>query len=450
MSRHIERALQYHKAGFYKLAIDAYDKALDELPDNPALLANRAEEYVLMGRFDDAIRDFKHVLESGFTNEAVWVNYGLALQCTGNYEAALVAFDQALAISDSALFAYFNKGVCLERDLGRTGEGVPFFKKALEIDPDFIYATGGLSFYNLKTGNFIEGWKNFEYRNRGLVTRLPGLTWDGVQTDDTLVLVAEQGLGDVIQFCRYASVAALNKQKTALYAPPEFHPLLRSLAGDIHFLERPDEVVEPYQWLPLMSMPHAMGTTVETIPAAPRYLSSTPERIEYWREQMAPWQSEFKIGICWHPGHSWLPHVAGRVIPLRQFADIAAIPGVKLFSLQKGEPAIERISVDFEVINLGGDPDLKKDLFMDAAAIMENLDLVISTDSAILHVAAAVGRPTFAAIPKGGCWRWLENRDDSPWYPSLTLFRQDAVRDWGPVFERMAQAIRGRINQAVT
>ena len=93
MSRHIERALQYHKAGFYKLAIDAYDKALDELPDNPALLANRAEEYVLMGRFGDAIRDFKHVLESGFTNEAVWVNYGLALQCTGNYEAALVAFD---------------------------------------------------------------------------------------------------------------------------------------------------------------------------------------------------------------------------------------------------------------------------------------------------------------------------------------------------------------------
>ena len=443
-SRNVDRALNYHHRKFYTLAIEFYDKALQEFPDDPMLLANRAEEYILVGRWEEAIRDFKIVLAGGFNNEAVWVNFGLALQCSGQYEAALVAYDQALTISESAVFALFNKGVCLERELGRTGEGVPYFKKALEIDPTFSNAIGGMSFYNLKTGNFADGWQDFEYRNiGGASTKMPGLVWDGVPTTDNLILVGEQGLGDVLQFCRYAKVAAFNGQKTSLYITKEFHPLLSSLGPDVQLMSEPEEVVEPYQWLPLMSMPRLLGTTVTTIPAMPRYLSSTPERIAMWKAKMLPWKDNFKIGICWQPGHQWLPHVWSRIIPLDMFADMAAIPGVQLFSLQKDEPAGQRHEVDFEIIDLGGDLIPRKDVMMDAAAIIENLDLVISTDSAILHLAAAVGCNTFAAIPKGSCWRWLEeDREDSPWYPTMKLFRQTRVLDWCDPFARMTDAVR--------
>jgi len=442
MSRTVERALQYHRAGFFKLAIDWYDKALEEHPGNVNLVGNRAENYIKVGRFDEAISDYQVVLAVQPNNEAIWVNFGLALQCSGNYDAAVVAYDRAIEISDSNPFAYFNKGICLERDLGRTGEGVPLFKKALELDPDFHNATGGLSFNRLITGNFIEGWRDFEYRNKNMLTRFPGLMWDGAQTDDTLILVAEQGIGDVLQFSRYAKVAVENGQRTAIYAPQEFWPLLRSLDERIGLMSEPSQVKEPYQWMPLMSMPRMLGTTVETIPAWPRYLKSSTDRIVHWHDQMRPWQHKFKIGICWHPGHPHNPHVAGRVLNLDWFADIAAIPGVQLFSLQKDEASRAIADVSFDVIDLGGDPVPRRDTMMDAAAIIEHLDLVISTDSSPLHLAGAVGCRTFAALPKGGCWRWLLDRTDTPWYPSMTLYRQKIVHDWPEVFGRMEASIR--------
>ena len=440
--RDLERAQHYTTIGFYQQAVDAFNRLLALNPGHPQLLSQRAENYIKQGRFDEAVRDYNVVVKARPNDDAAWMNFGLALQCTGEYEAALVAYDHSADINPKNKFAYFNKGVCLERDLGRTGEGVPFFEKALELDPGFHSATGGLSFNKLITGDFLGGWQDFEYRNLGGVrTILPGLQWNGKQTTDKLVLVCEQGLGDNLQFCRYALVAAMNGQKTAIYAPKEFHSLLSSLGHGVELLGEPHEIVEPYQWLPMMSMPRLMGTTVITIPAIKSYLHSSPEKIKFWREEMASYEKSFKIGICWHPGHPQNPHVAGRVIPLRLFADIAAIPNVQLFSLQKEEAATEIETVDFNVIDMGGDPLSKKDLFMDAAAIIDNLDLVISTDTAILHMAGAVGCKTFAMLPKGGCWRWLLNREDTPWYPAMRLFRAQQIHDWPGVLDRIKEAV---------
>jgi Tfp pilus assembly protein PilF len=452
-SRNAERALHYHRNGQYKLAIDAYTAALLDEPDNSFYLGNRAEMFVLMGRFDDAIRDFQIALRDLPNEEAFWVNYGLALQSRGHFDAALAAFVFTLRKFPKNPFALFNLGVLLERDMGEHGSGVEYFRRALEIEPGFDHAVGGLSFYHLKTGNFVDGWRDFEYRNlKGPPTKLPGLLWNGQQTEDTLVLVCEQGIGDVIQFSRYAAVAAYNGQPTAIYAPEEFKSLLSSLGHGVKIFTRPEEVVEPYQWLPIMSMPRMMGTTVETIPAPRSYLSSTPKRIEKWRSEI--WRHQdwgirangkrfnFNIGICWAPGHQWLPHAFSRIIPLEMFRDIANIPGVHLFSLQKDGPATQAAEMDFKIIDLGGDPIPRQDLFEDAAAIMQNLDLVISTDTAALHVAGAVGARTFAALPKGTCWRWLLDRDDSPWYPTMRLFRQQKVGDWTEVFGRITAAVR--------
>jgi len=443
MSRNTERALHYHQLKQYTLAIAAYDAALAEFPDNALLLGNRAEQYILVGRYDEAIRDFQIALRDKPNEEAFWVNYGLALQGRGHFDAAKAAYEHALEVGPSNPFAHFNYGVLLERDLGEHGAGLKHFEKALEIEPGFNHGLGGKSFHDLKHGNFIEGWKEFEYRVHGAMTQMPGLIWDGKQTSDKLILVAEQGMGDVIQFSRYAKVAAMNGQPTALYCPKEMHALLSSLDG-VEMLSKSEEVVEPYQWLPLMSMPRIMGTTIDTIPAGPSYLHSTPEKIEHWKKEIFKWSAnhEIKIGICWQPGHQWLPHAFARIIPLEMFKAIAAIPGITLFSLQKDEPATQIEDVDFQVIDLGGDPVPRVDTFMDNAAIMENLDLVISTDTSVLHVAGAVGVKTFAVLPKGTCWRWLLDRDDSPWYPSMKLFRQTEVHDWTDVFARITAEVQ--------
>ena len=448
-TRNAERALHYHRKGQRTMAIDAYSAALAEHPDNPYLIGNRAEMYILMGRFDEAITDYNIALRYAPNEEAFWVNLALALQCRGHFEAARKTYDFALEKFPSNPFALFNLGVLLERDLGEHGAGVPYFQKALEIEPSFNHALGGMSYYYLKTGNFKEGWKAFEFRNlRGPPTQLPGLLWDGKQTTDRLILVCEQGLGDVIQFSRYAAIAAYNGQPTSIFAPEELRPLLSSIGHGVEIISRQDEVVEPYQWLPIMSMPMLMGTTLDTIPAMPKYLSSSPEKIEYWRKRlMAPGHSQsFKIGICWQPGHQWLPHSFSRIIPLEMFKDIAAIPDVQFISLQKDEPAMQINEVDFSVVDLGGDPIPRKDTFMDNAAIMQNLDLVISTDTSVLHVAGAVGTKTFAALTKGTCWRWLLDRDDSPWYPTMRLFRQRQVGDWAEVFGRITEAVREEVN----
>ena len=447
MSRDLERALHYHQISYWQPAIDAYDKVLAEHPDNLQVLARRAENYVMLGRFAEAQRDLT-LAAPALHNSAYWVNLGLSIECQGNYEAALIAYDQAIVIDPDNKYAHFNKGVCLERDLGLVGEGMPHFRHALAIDPEFHGAMGGVSFHQLKVGDFIEGWKSFEFRTHDKnTTRLPGLPFNGAETDDTLILVCEQGIGDVLQFCRYALIAAVNGQKTAIYTSPAFKPLLSSLHPSIKILTSPEEVVEPYQWAHMMSMPMHMGTTVETIPSAKRYLRSSKAKRDYWKTKIGEHADTFNIGICWHPGHPQNPHVAGRVIPLRMFAEMAEIPNVKLFCLQKEEAAKEVLDVGFPVIDLGGDPVVKQDLFMDNAAIMENLDLVISTDSAVLHMAGACGAKVFAALPKGSCWRWLVDRDDSPWYPSMKLFRQKEIHDWAEVFARITDEVRSLAKQ---
>lgn len=442
MSRDLDRALHYHKISYWQPAIDAYDKVLVEHPDNLQVLGRRAEMYVMLGRTIEAQRDLM-VVAPALGESKYWVNLALAISCQGNFEAALIAYDQAIELDPNNVYAHFNKGVCLERDLGILDAGVSHFQRALEIDPEFRVAYGGISFNQLKRGEFIEGWKNFEFRNWGRnVPRLPGLMWDGIKTDDQLIIVCEQGIGDSVQFLRYAVLAAVNGQKTAVFCPPEFKPLLSSLGNDIEILTHEQEIQEPYQWAYVMSMPRLLGTTVETIPSAKRYLRSSKEKLAEWKMRMRPYEKTFNIGICWHPGHPANPHVAARVIPLKLFADMAAIPGVRLFCLQKEEAAKERTEVDFEVIDLGGDPIAKHDLFMDNAALMDNLDLVISTDSAVLHMAGAVGTKVFAPIPKGSCWRWLIDREDTPWYPNMKLFRQKEIHTWPEVFPRITEAVR--------
>jgi tetratricopeptide (TPR) repeat protein len=443
-----EIAEQFNEPKFSELAIQSYDAAIAEQGGVSAdILGARAGCYAKVGRFDEALRDFPIALRAVPDAVGGWINYGFALESVGEYERAIVCYNQAIEIDPNDVRALYNKGVCIERELGMTGKGITYFEKALEIDPTFNFARSGLSFPLMKSGKWTEGgWEAFEWRKLGgQRLQLPGLVWDGVPTTDELVLTSEQGLGDMIQFCRYAKIAAFNGQRTAIYAPTYFHKLLGTLGSNVRMIGDESEIVEPYQWLPIMSLPRLMGTTPTTVPLGKqKYLKADPVLVEHWREKLRPVQNKLKIGIAWNPGALWKPHTRSRAIPLKLFADIAAIENVQLVSLQKGGGEGEVNEMDFNVVRFNHDPVPMQDMFADCAAMIENLDLVISTDTSVLHLAGALGKKTLVALPVGACWRWLENdTTTTPWYGNMTLYRQTELNKWDDVIGRIADNVRG-------
>lgn len=455
MARHLDRAQHYRKVAeqfnepkFAELAIQAYDAAvLEQGAMSADILGARAGCYAKVGRFDEALRDFPIALRAVPDAVGGWINYGFALECVGEYQRALVCYNKAHDLDPNDVRALHNKGICLEREFGLTGEGVPYFNKALEIDPTFNIARSGLSFPLLKSGAWTGGgWDAFEWRKLGgQRLQLPGLIWDGTPTTDELVLTSEQGLGDMIQFCRYAKVAAFNKQRTAIYAPTYMHKLLGTLGMGVRIVDDVNQIVEPYQWLPIMSMPRLMGTTPTTVPLSKQaYLKADPALAKFWGDMLGQaGYKPFKVGICWNPGALWKPHTRSRSIPLQQFAALAAIPNVQLVSLQKGGSEGEVNEAGINIARFEHDPVPLKDMFVDCAAIIHNLDLVVTTDTSVLHLAGALGKKTLVALPVGGCWRWLTNdTTTTPWYGDMKLYRQTELNKWDDVFAHIAADIR--------
>jgi hypothetical protein len=262
------------------------------------------------------------------------------------------------------------------------------------------------------------------------------------------VLLSEQGLGDTIQFCRFAPLLAARGFDVTILTRKAMAPLLATLPG-VTIATEPEQLAQdkqPLRWLPLLSVPGVLGLRLENVPAAVPYLSAAPERVEAWRARLG---GGFKIGINWASGHTDKPHFKRRDIPLTNFAPLAALPGVQLISLQKGPAAAQIAAVAFgrRIMTLNADPGADANFFLDTAAVMMSLDLVVTCDTSVAHLAGALARPVFTALPAVADWRWLLGREDSPWYPTMRLFRHDAGRQWQPVFARIAVTVREKIPQ---
>jgi ADP-heptose:LPS heptosyltransferase len=297
----------------------------------------------------------------------------------------------------------------------------------------------------LQLGAFEEGWAEYEWRWRRPghgPRRLPQPAWDGSDlAGKRLLIYCEQGLGDVLQFIRYAAVVQRAGASVVLECPGALVSLLRRCPGI-------DELVAETRPLPnfdvhaaLLSLPHLLGTTLATVPAEVPYLAANPERVERWREELAGVDG-FRIGIAWQ-GNPRHPRDRHRSFPLSQFEGLARQEGVRLISLQKGAGAEQAAALQgrFPVVDLPSEPDMAEAAFEDTAAIMQHLDLVISADTAIAHLAGALGVPVWVVLSAITDWRWLRGRDDSPWYPSMRLFRQKTLGDWEGVFERIAREV---------
>src|SRR5262249_38481838 len=278
----------------------------------------------------------------------------------------------------------------------------------------------------------------WRFRREGSAPRSLGQPgWDGSDLEGrTILLRMEQGLGDMIQFIRYARVV---KGRGGRGGGARCAPLPGGRGRVPGLRHRTPEKAVPPDFdvhAPLMSLPALLGTTLTTVPAEVPYLFADPELVERWRERLSGLKG-LRVGVAWqgNPRHPWDAH---RSFPLARLKALAEIPGVCLVSLQKG-PGMEQVRQirgRFSLLDLGADLDATAGPLMDTAAVMKNLDLVVSADTAIAHLAGALGVPVWLALSAVADWRWLMDREDSPWYPTMRLFRQPRLGEWGPVFER--------------
>jgi tetratricopeptide (TPR) repeat protein len=438
----LTKANALHETKRCEAALAIYDEALALAPNDARLLTNRGMSLFELARFDEA-----H--ESAMAAIAADRGFALAWRCRGMVEIrraeldeALASFDAALAISASEADVYCGRAIAL-KELCRYEEARADFDRALALDPRHAEAKANKGALLLLLGAFEEGWELFEHRwvlddrpKAEIGYRWP--EWRGEPlAGKSIIVLDEAGLGDALQFSRYAPLLARAGARVTYHCRPSLLRVMRAFGREVEVTAQPPQDAAHDYCVTLCSLPRAFATRADNIPGA-AYLSAEPERVAHWRERLGG--DGFKVGIAWHgSSHSRSDHT--RAAPLSAFAPLAAVTGVRLVSLQKNFGAEQMRDAPMRVEALGADFDAGPDAFVDTAAVIENLDLVVTIDTSIAHLAGALGKPVWIAIKHSPEWRWQLEREDSPWYESARLFRQKARGDWSETFERIAHAL---------
>jgi tetratricopeptide (TPR) repeat protein len=429
-------------------AVESYEAALRLRPHHAETRNNLGLALVQLGRHDEALAHFRQALRINPRYPEAHANFGLAAREAGALEDAVFHYRQALWIDPTSAATHYNLGLALSA-LGEVDEALAAQEQAIRINPNHAGAHLAKAFLFLLNGNFAEGWTEYEWRwkfNQIPMYQGPVPRWDGCAGSQTILLYAEQGLGDMLQFVRYASLVKERAAKVLLACPESMMPIL-STCRDIDGLLAAGTPLPPFEaQAPLLSLPAIFGTSLETIPDRVPYLEADPKLVEHWREQLGH-LAGFRVGITWQgdPKFIW---DRWRSIPLECFACLAWQPGLHLISLQRGagREQMEPLNWKIPLIDFGDRMDTSG-AFMDTAAIMKNLDLVITSDTAIAHLAGALGVPVWLALSYAPEWRWLREREDCPWYPSMRLFRQARLGDWGEVFARIQRELERRLRE---
>lgn len=360
----------------------------------------------------------------------------------GRFAEALQAYEAGLAVDPTSLALRFNRANTL-RHLGRARQAIAAYDAALEISPNFPMAHHNRATCLLQLGDLANGFAEYEWRKAcpGFVDdaryRLPR-PWRGEDLHGkTLYIYRELFQGDLIQFSRYARLVEQMGARVILSAPVAMHAMLRPMSPTI-VLVSDDEPPPDYDYQSaLMTLPAIFGTTLETVPSAPRYLAHDPVRADRWKARLGP--GGLKVGIAWQGSAL----ATQRSFPLAVAAErLGRVPGVRLISLQKhnGLEQLEALPAGL-VETLGPDFDPGPHAFLDTGAVMAVCDLFVTPDTSVVHLAGALGVPTWLAVPAVGDWRWMEDRADTPWYPSVEIFRQPEPNDWAGLFDTMSQRL---------
>jgi tetratricopeptide (TPR) repeat protein len=461
LARHGDRAPDLIGRGVALLALDRnadalapLEKAAGMLPDDNDANVQLGVAFLRLDRHAEAVARFDRALAIKRDQPEVLNNRGVSLAALGRTDEALEAFIASAALAGDA-DAHTNMGV-LFKSIGRYRQAALSFDRALSLERDDPAASFEQAFLHLTLGEFRKGWPLYEARFRvpalAIPTRDFGVPrWTSAEplAGKTLLVHAEQGLGDTIQFARYLPMLIERGAAVVFEVMPQLKVLMRSLPAAIQIVGRGEPLPPVDRHCPLLSLPGALDTQLATIPNTVPYLAAEPARIAIWATYLQRLPG-FRVGIAWQ-GNMQVERLIwarGRSIPLAALAPLAELPGVSLVSLQKGPGAEQLREVAFRdrVVDLGEELDRGQDAFLDTAAVMAGLDLVISSDTAIAHLAGALARPTWVALNASPDWRWLLDRTDSPWYPTMRLFRQSrGSRGWDTLVADLVTALAGLI-----
>jgi tetratricopeptide (TPR) repeat protein len=470
--------------GRHQAAVASYDEALRFKPDGAEIHNNRGlalfelkQHEAALASYDRAVASNPRYVEAYFSRgnvlrelkqlEAALVSYDQAIAMKPGYalaysnranvlsellrfDAALASYEAAIDIEPGYVDAYCNRGNLLA-DMRRFDDALRDFNRAIAIDPQYAQAYFSRSLVSLLLGDLVNGWRDFEWRwkNEHCATskekrNFARPLWLGEQSlrGKTILLHSEQGLGDTIQFCRYSKLVAGLGARVILEVPRALANLLASLQGVAALVIRGEPLPLFDYYCPLMSLPLAFKTTLAGVPAEVPYLRADEGRKRYWSGRLGKRTDLLRVGLVWSGGFRpnqpelWSVNQR-RNIPLAKLAELKQ-PGIEFYSLQKGRPAEAELS-DLVAKHWNG-PDLvnhTSDLFdfADTAALIEQLDLVITVDTSMAHLAGALGKPVWILNRFDTCWRWLLDRTDSPWYPTARLYRQQRPGEWEGVVD---------------
>lgn len=433
-----------HQAGDTDVAEAKYREALRVEPGSANAWCYLGMVCHDTGRFADAEAAYQKaiVIQSDFA--VAHNNLGNSLSAQGRTDDALASYRRAVEIKPDYANAFSNMAKALIL-AGELDEAMANLERVLRTEPDHAEAHKNFAVLLLLHGDFERGWPEYEWRWQTRGVSLPPLTqprWDGSPlAKRSIMLYAEQGLGDTIQFVRYASLLKEQGADVTFASQGPLLSLLRTCRGIDTLLARDEPLPATDVYAPLMSLPGILGHTLDDFPSNVPYLSADPKLVPHWERRLKPIEA-FKIGIVWqgNPKHE-LDRL--RSIPLERFAPLGDLRGVQLVSLQRGAGVeqLEAVGDRLPVIDLGRELDEKTGAFMDTAAVMTQLDLVITADTAAAHLGGALGVPVWLALCMVPDWRWQLDGETTPWYPTMRLFRQTKPGDWQAVFQRIAQEV---------
>jgi tetratricopeptide (TPR) repeat protein len=437
-----DKGVALHELKRYEEAITHYDKALSLKPDHHHAWSNKGNTLHELKQYEEAIAHYDKALSLKPDNAKAWSNKGVTLHVLKRLDEAIAHYDKALSLKPDNAKAWSNKGVTLH-ELKRLDEAIAHHDKALSLKPDYHDASWNKSLSLLLQGDFENGLLLYESRwTSEKISEIAGKrffdgpSWLGAESiqDKTILLYGEQGFGDFIQFCRYAKKVADLGAKVILEAPRPLAGLMENLEGVSQLVIKGEKLPFFDYQCPLLSLPLAFKTNLDTIPNPSGYINlvNHPDKIMEWKERLGL-KSKLRVGLVWsgNPNHE---NDHNRSILLWDI--LPFLPNqYEYISLQKEVRGIDNSTLDSNPHILNFASHLND--FLDTAALIDNLDLVISVDTSVAHLSGALGKKTLLLLPNVPDWRWLLDRVDSPWYPSMKLYRKTFISDWKSVLDRV-------------